>query len=126
MEKTLLMIIVDMSLFPIIDMMPAFYIISIINSRVIAQMINSFMNNTPSFQINDCRAIPIPVPSEQQLSEVKIMFDEAVSIQKMYFAKQITEMDRDDQLEKVQAEIDQMVYTLYNLTPEEINLIENR
>ncbi len=113
----------SMSLFPIVDTLPYYYIISIINSRVIAQIINSFMNNTPSFQINDCRSIPIPVPSAEILSFIKSCFDRAVAIQKEYFAKIITVTERDKQLEDIQAQIDEMVYELYGLTEEEVRNI---
>ena len=108
----------SMSLFPVCDAVPYYYLISLLNTEITATFVYNFLNNTPSFQMNDCRMLPIPIPTDSQLNECKALFDKAASIQKRYFAKEITSDDRDDELESVQSEIDYWACRLYGFDVE--------
>ena len=105
----------SMSLFPVAEKIPYYYLISLINSKLIATVIYNFLNNTPSFQINDCRILPIPVPTEESLKKCKILFDDAINIQKEFFAGKISKEQRDEVLAEAQKKIDLYVCDLYDI-----------
>lgn len=80
-----------------------------------ATVVYNFLNSTPSFQINDCRVLPVIIPTEWQLKECRVLFDKAISIQKDLFAGKITLVERDREMLSVQDEIDAFVYELYGI-----------
>src|SRR5690606_32939324 len=45
----------SMSLFSTTNKVPNYYIISLLNSELVADIVDCFINNTQTFQINDCR-----------------------------------------------------------------------
>ena len=105
----------SMSLFPLSEKVPYYYIVTLINSHLMATVVYNFLNSTPSFQINDCRALPVIIPTEAQLEECKILFDKAISVQKEMFAGIISSDERDALLVTIQDEIDAFVYKLYGI-----------
>ncbi|MDQ0290433.1 Eco57I restriction-modification methylase domain-containing protein [Oligosphaera ethanolica] len=107
--------VASMSFFPVCEKFPYYYLITLINSHMTATLIYSFLNNTPHFQINDCRMLPIIVPSEEQLGKCKELFNSAIAIQKDYFAKRLDRTMRDDKLRAVQDKVDAFVYGLYGI-----------
>lgn len=80
-----------------------------------ATVVYNFLNSTPSFQINDCRALPVIIPTEAHLEECKTLFDKAISVQKEMFGGIITPAERDELLVTIQDEIDAFVYKLYGI-----------
>lgn len=106
----------SMSLFPTCEKIPYYYIVTIINTEITATFVYNFLNNTPSFQMNDCRMLPIPVPTDIQLIECKDLFDRAVSIQKDYFSGEISSEERDEKLSFVQRKIDLWACDLYGVS----------
>lgn len=103
----------SMSLFPVCEKTPYYYLISILNTEITATFVYNFLNNTPSFQMNDCRMLPIPIPSESQLEECWNNFEMAVNIQKKFFERKIDAIERDVELEKIQELIDRWACQLY-------------
>ncbi|WP_390504121.1 MULTISPECIES: hypothetical protein [Phocaeicola] len=57
-----------MSIFGVCDKVPEKYILCVINSTLISYYVDTFVNNTQTFQINDARQLPIIVPTSEQLS----------------------------------------------------------
>ena len=92
---------------------PNAYIILLINSKFVAEFVRDFLNNTPHFQINDARFLPIPVPSTLQLEEALRLFNLAYNIQKEFFAGMISEHTRNEELNGIQLEVDRFVHSLY-------------
>lgn len=105
----------SMSLFPLSEKVPYYYIVTLINSHLMATIVYNFLNNTPSFQINDCRFLPIIVPTDEQLSECYDLFDKAINIQICMFTGNISKEERDRQLLPVQDAIDKFVYKVYGI-----------
>lgn len=105
----------SMSLFPFDDSLPAWYVVCILNSELISRFKYEFLNNTVSFQINDARQIPIIVPSADQLSIFKSIFDRAFEIKKEQFAGKITKEEAESRLSEVQRDLDEEVYKLYGI-----------
>lgn len=115
----------SMSLFGLTEKIPEYYIISIVNSTFVSEFVEDFINNTQTFQINDARQLPIIIPNEKQLSEFKYLFDKAVKIKKLQFSNQISKEEAEEKLNPIQEQLDKLVYELYGLTGEEINIVEN-
>ena len=49
----------SMSIFGVCDKVPEKYILCVINSTLISYYVDTFVNNTQTFQINDARQLPI-------------------------------------------------------------------
>ena len=62
-----------MSLYSLTNRVPAFYFVCLINSNSISFYVDGFINNTQTFQINDARQIPIIIPTEKELEELKLV-----------------------------------------------------
>jgi methylase of polypeptide subunit release factors len=107
--------VLSMSLFSMTEKVPEYYLISLINSKFMSEYVNDFLNNTSHFQINDARQLPIIVPDQKQLSEFKKLFDEAVEVKKNQFSNQLTKKESTLSLNRIQKQLDKMVYNLYGL-----------
>lgn len=97
------------------------YLVCIINSTFMSKYVDTFINNTSHFQINDARQIPIIIPTKEQLQAFENLFDKAFASQKEKFEKGI---DNTQALLDIQKDLDTLVYNLY-FTDEEIQIIEN-
>ena len=97
------------------------YFVCIINSRFMSKYVDTFINNTSHFQINDARQIPIIIPTQKQLESFEKLFDRAYASQVEKFQDGV---DNEAYLLEIQKELDAMVYELYGLGSEEIELIE--
>jgi len=115
----------SMSLFPLIDKLPEYYLIMLINTEIIATFVYNFLNNTPSFQINDCKMLPVFVPTDKQLEECKILFEQLETIQKKYFAGIIDSNEKEAQLSVVQDKVELWACDLYGISPELLRGQEN-
>lgn len=97
----------SMSLYGMIETIPEYYIISLINSTFMSYYVDSYVNNTQTFQINDARQLPIVVPNSRQLYEIKSVFDRAIELKKAHAS--------DDQLSEIQEQLDRYIMQLYHL-----------
>ena len=107
--------VASMSLFELTDKVPAYYLVTMINSSLCGYIYRMFLNNTVNVQVNDLRMLPIIVPSKSQLDDCKKLFDDAVKIQKAYFNQQYSASERDSQLQKVQENVDKLAFEIYGL-----------
>ena len=113
-----------MSIYPYSDMISAKYIVVLLNSYFMFEYLRDIINNTVNLQINDFRQLPIIIPTTEQLQEFETVFDDAVSIRKDEINNTITAEQAKIKLSVIQSKVDEMVYKLYDLTPEEIAIIE--
>lgn len=104
-----------MSLFGLTQEIPESYYVSLINSSFISLYVDSFVNNTQTFQINDARQIPIIIPSKSQLAEVIDIFDKSVHLKKMEFSHVQKSVDNAEKLAKLQVQLDALVLSIYGL-----------
>ena len=52
------------------------YIVAICNTPLISRYTETFVNFTVNFQVNDCRIIPVVIPSETLLKSInQLVFD---------------------------------------------------
>ncbi|MHA1974128.1 MAG: Eco57I restriction-modification methylase domain-containing protein, partial [Candidatus Hodarchaeales archaeon] len=114
----------SMSLFSQCDRLPDWYFVAILNSTFISEYDFNFVNNTQTFQINDARQIPIIIPTEKQLAEFKEIFDDAMKIKKAQFFSNMNMKQAEVQLLEIQKRLDEKVYALYGVTPEDTAIVE--
>ena len=68
-----------MSVFGVCNKVPENYILCVINSTLISYYVDTFINNTQTFQINDARQLPIIVPTVEQLSFCDTLAKDAIA-----------------------------------------------
>jgi len=98
-----------------IEQVPDKYVVACLNSKFISYYVKNFITSTHTLQINDGRLIPIKVPTEDELFKVIDVVD------KILAAK---EKDPEAETLGLDKKIDSLVYQIYNLTEEEIKIIE--
>jgi hypothetical protein len=74
-----------------------------------------FLNNTVNVQVNDLRMLPIIVPSKEQLTECKALFNDAIETQKAFFNQKISPAERDSRLLDIQNDVDKFAFEIYGL-----------
>ena len=105
----------SMSLYGISDSVPEFYFVALINSTLFSYYVDSFVNNTQTFQINDARQLPILVPTEVQVKQVKEIYDSAILVKKQEFSNQLAYDNAEEKLADLQNKLDNLVYSLYGI-----------
>lgn len=115
--------VASMSLFELTPIVPAYYLVTMINSSLCGYFYRMFLNNTVNVQVNDLRMLPIIVPSEKQLVECKQLFDAAVETQKVFFNQQISNNEKDYRLSDIQDDVDKMVFEIYGLQQSDYPLL---
>jgi len=107
--------VLSMSLFCTSPKINEKYIIVLLNSDLMSKYLNSFVNTTVHFQINDARQLPIIIPTPEQLKEFELIFDRAKRVQEEKFSGRISEKEAEEKFEKIQMELDEKVWELYGL-----------
>ncbi len=115
--------VLSMSLFTQVDI-PDWYFVSMINSRLISFYVDSFINNTSHFPINGARQLPIIIPSKEYLKAFETLFNNAMKIKIAQAKNEIPNDSAEQKLLELQTQLDKMVYELYELTEEEIKIVE--
>lgn len=106
----------SMSLYGLTELVPERYIVSLINSSFISLYVDTFVNNTQTFQINDARQLPIVVPTDDELSAISEIFNKAVEAKQRFFAGKYADVDEiTDLLDDLQVILDNTVFHLYKL-----------
>ena len=101
-----------MSLYGLSNIAPEKYIISLINSSFISFYVDSFINNTQTFQINDARQLPIVIPNAEQLSKIMSIFEDAYLLKKEEFNNGANNAFK---LNILQERLDILVLSLYGI-----------
>ena len=104
------------------------FILGIVNSRFIDLWIKSTFNNLLEIKINQLEQIPIPKLDFSKKQD-KDLHDKLVKLVDEMLKLNKTPESREKNKTKIEAvdyEIDQLVYKLYGLNKEEINIIENK
>lgn len=104
--------VLTMSLFTA-TYLPDLLFVCLINSSLLSEYVDIFVNSTSHFQINDARQLPIIIPNVVQLQYFENIFNRAVAIQKDKFSKKISEKEAEKELDKIQKELDNYVEEMY-------------
>ena len=101
----------SMSLYSLLN----YYLICLLNSRLIFNYYRTFINNTVNIQINDIRQIPIVIPNKEQIKCFNKIFDNAIKIKKMEYSKSILLEYSEKELNILQKQLDLDVNKLYSI-----------
>ena len=104
--------VLSMSLFSMTNI-PDWYFVSLINSEFISLYVDSFINNTSHFQINDARQLPIVIPNEEILLNIDLVCKKSINIKKQFYSSQQTPEDSEKELRELQCQLDRCVDLLY-------------
>lgn len=96
-----------MSIFGVSDLLSDDYIITMINSTLISNYVDNFVNNTQTFQINDARQLPIIIPTIEEDKRAKSFVLEAVKMKKEHATNKAFDV--------IQKEVDSFAEKIYNL-----------
>lgn len=99
----------SMSLFGMSDLVPEDYIIALINSALFSYYVDTFVNNTQTFQINDARQLPIIVPTAILVDMAHRIVNHAIEI------KKDCNCEKKTQLTSLQNMVDSWAMGIYNL-----------
>jgi len=98
-----------MSLFGLTEKTPENYIIALINTTLMSYYVDTFINNTQTFQINDARQIPVIIPQVSHVEKANNIVKKAISIK----------INKEDEslLTKVQMDDDTLFEEIYGVKP---------
>jgi hypothetical protein len=103
--------VLSMSLYTMTQI-PDWYFVCLINSELISLYVDSFINNTSHFQINDARQLPVIIPTVKELNDYKELIDYAIRLKKDYDSSK----DRiESQLAIIQRSLDKSIARLFRL-----------
>lgn len=88
---------------PITDKISAKYLTALLNSEIVQNVAETFVNAS-GMEVTDVRLLPIVIPSEDELSTLEELVDEAIEIQKG---------NSERELSVVQEEIDDFTHKIY-------------
>ena len=100
----------SMALMSIIELLPNYFFVSLLNSNTIFDYYREFINVTVNIQINDIRQLPIVIPSADFLRELKHLYEKISLLKKEEFKGKTINRESYGSLEK---QIDDLVNTLY-------------
>src|SRR5574344_1350388 len=106
----------SMSFYELCAKTPLLYLVCLINSEFISFYVNSFINNTQTFGIDDARQIPIIVPNDSNLMEYAQLFKESIESKKSYIDHLISLSEECKILNLAQGQIDSLTLSIYGLT----------
>lgn len=98
--------VVSMTLFTRTQL-PDWYYVILINTYFMSLYVDTFINNTSHFQINDARQVPIIIPNDHQLAEFKSLFSMAVQYKR--------DAKQNSSLSSIETQIDTLVNELYGV-----------
>ena len=96
------------------------YLLGVLNSKLICKYysMSAQVEGTtkPQIYINILKSVPIKIPSQREAEKITLKVKELLAIRKIKIREEFKEYEE---------QIDQLVYKLYGLTPEEIEIVEN-
>ena len=104
-----------MSLHSMINLVPDYYIVCLCNSNLMSRYTESYVNFTVNFQINDARLLPMVIPTKQQQSQFKSIFESAIAIKQQQFSSTVSAEIAEEKLSEIQKLLDDLVAELYGI-----------
>ena len=96
----------SMSIYGTTDKVPEDFIITLINSTLISYYVDTFVNNTQTFQINDARQLPVVIPNDVDIKKAAEIVAFAIDCKKNH---------NDSPMKELQEEVDAFVLSLYRI-----------
>jgi hypothetical protein len=104
-----------MSMFSCTKATPEDYIIVIMNSKLSALYIDSFINSTSHCTTGDAKLLIIKIPTINELSICKTLFDKAYELKKSVAKGEVSELLITERLEGIETEINIFISKLYDI-----------
>ncbi|HEC99652.1 MAG TPA: hypothetical protein ENN18_04650 [Proteobacteria bacterium] len=93
------------------------YLLAVMNSSVAREFLRAHRRSNIHLYPDDWKKLPVPdVPMEKQTPIVKLV-DQILAVKQKYLQADISALER---------QIDKIVYELYGLTPEEVEIVEGK
>jgi hypothetical protein len=105
----------SMSLSSIVDLLPNYYIVVLLNSELLFDYYREYINCTVNIQINDIRQLPIIIPTNKQLDICKPLFQKAIELKRKVFDNVLQESDIVRKLSEIENDMNNFVYKLYSI-----------
>ena len=105
----------SMALTTLLNNIPNYYFVSILNSDFIFDYYREFINCTVNIQINDIRQVPVVIPARQELEKLEPLFKKAVELKQSVAKNKATEENISDELSQMEQNINDFVESLYGL-----------
>ena len=105
----------SMSLTTLLNNIPNYYFVSILNSDFIFDYYREFINCTVNIQINDIRQVPVVIPSKIELQKLEPQFKKAVELKQLAAKTTANEENISDELSQIEQNINDFVESLYGL-----------
>jgi len=102
-----------MSLSSIVDVLPNYFIITLLNSELLFDYYREYINCTVNIQINDIRQLPIRIPTKEQLENCKPLYNKAVTLKHSVFSNNVSEIEIEKELSEIERKLNKFVYELY-------------
>ena len=101
----------SMSLSTLLENIPNYYLVCVLNSDFIFDYYREFINCTVNIQINDIRQIPIIIPTKESLKIISKTFQEAIDLKKSVVSG--ISFEENNALEEIEKQINTFINTLY-------------
>lgn len=105
----------SMSFFSVTETVPEFYMVCIMNSKLVAYYVDCFINSTSHCTTGDAKLLPVIIPSKSELKVYEKLFNKAVEIKSKQFSNLISISECESELLNIQNEIDNLVNILYQM-----------
>jgi hypothetical protein len=103
----------SMSLCSVLDNLPNYFFVVLLNSELLFHYYREFINCTVNIQINDIRQLPIRIPTLDALDEIKILYDRAIALKQSVFNRTFTESEIPSELAVIERKLNKIVEKLY-------------
>jgi hypothetical protein len=107
------------------------FLLALFNSKLINWFAHRYLWNrsqlTMEFMYEYARNFPLHLPSSTQEKKIILLVNQMLELQKKYHDEKTNGNEKDrlkQQIDNIDYEIDEEVYKLYGLTPEEIKIVE--
>lgn len=102
-----------------VDKLDIYYVLGVVNSRFISHAYNTLVKEVgrvfPQVKITHVKKLPLAIPTKLEQEKVANLVRQILAAKQQNAASDTSVLER---------EIDQQVYALYGLTPEEIAIVE--
>ncbi|MDR2427008.1 MAG: hypothetical protein LBD46_07535 [Endomicrobium sp.] len=103
----------SMSLNSVVDSLPNYYIVVLLNSELLFDYYREYINCTVNIQINDIRQLPILIPTRKQLNICQPLVKQAIDLKKKIFDGFLQKTDITKKLSEIEQKLNDFVYQLY-------------
>lgn len=88
--------------------------VAIGNCDLISRYTEGFINFTVNFQVNDCRMIPIVIPSPNQVDKIRSIVDELIRLARI-FSNELKSKRIIERIQHLEKYLNQVIKDLYRI-----------